>query len=116
MQQLASLLPTLSCHSPLLYVSVDLHQVVLSPSLWKRRKYLSGIVNCLYIPQYHFLPLRYTVQSPLFFREIVDVDRWEEYKMPAGRGGGVIMRHVELNDRHLRSHGKKGNYEQSNFP
>ena len=48
-------------------------------------KYLSGIVNSLYIPQYHFHPLHYTVYSPLFFREIVDVDRWEEYKMPMGR-------------------------------
>ena len=36
--------------------------------------------------------------------------------MPVGRGGGVIMRHVELNDRHLRSHGKIGDYEQSTFP
>ena len=86
------------------------------PPLSSLRRYLSGILNCLYIPQYHFHPLRYTVYSPLFFREIVDVDRWEEYKMPAGRGGCVIIRHVELNDRHLRSHGKKGNYEQSNFP
>ena len=70
-------------------------------------------LNCLYIPQYHFHPLHYTVHSPLFLLEIVDVDRWEEYKMPVGRGGGVIMRHVELDDRHLRSHGKIKDCEQS---
>ena len=72
-------------------------------------------LNCLYIPQYHFHPLHYTVHSPLFLLEIVDVDRWEEYKMPVGRGGGVIMRHVELNDRHLRSHGKIRDCEQSKY-
>ena len=71
--------------------------------LWKPCKYLSGIVNCPYIPQNHFHLFRYTVHGPLFFREIVDVDRW-----PVGRGGGVIIRHVELHDRHLRSRGKIG--------
>ena len=96
----------------MLYVSVDLHQVVHSTTPLKPHKYLSGIANCLYISVYHFHPFRYTVHSVLFFfLEIVDVRQW-----PLGRGGGVVMRHVELNDRYLRSHGKIGDYGQSTFP
>ena len=45
----------------LLYVSVDIHQVVHSPTPLKPHEYLSGIANCLYILQYPFHPLHYNL-------------------------------------------------------
>ena len=74
----------------------------------------------------------WTVHSPLFFREFVDVDRWVrtaailvswcernwgEYKMPVGRGGGVnsmgVRGHFVLSPVSLASRDQDGGHSNS---